>query len=227
VGHRCLGLLGRCGAVGQYIGSGSGLLQLRSQVAGMAEDSVRLRRENELLLQRFIMAEQATGEVTRRVGALEVSLPEMLERLPTATHIDPSTTASTGARQDIFEAEGGSVSVVHRPLEPAVMPPLPQVTDSAELAPVPDRDAFGVALGFPVDPDEAEAAWQAMAANIGTLLIGLAPLLADVDGSDSKQLVVGPLLTRSQAAALCVRTDRVGIPCEPVPFTGQPLPLLN
>jgi hypothetical protein len=40
-------------------------------------------------------------------------------------------------------------------------------------------------------------------------------------------MVAGPLETKSQAAELCGRLDKVGIPCKPARFKGDPLPLLN
>jgi len=40
-------------------------------------------------------------------------------------------------------------------------------------------------------------------------------------------MIAGPLPSETQAAELCGRLDRVGIPCEPVPFKGEPLPMLN
>jgi hypothetical protein len=54
------------------------------QVADLQAEAVRMRRENNLLLQRFDLAEQGRSEVTRRVGALEVSVPQIIERLPEA-----------------------------------------------------------------------------------------------------------------------------------------------
>ena len=208
---------------------GATVNQLRSQVVQLEAESQRMRRENSLLLQRFDLAEQARGEVTRRVGALEVSLPQVLERLPETATIDRSATASIVEGQSMsFEAEGGSVSVVQKPLiaiqAGRVAPPMAETTN-VEQALV--GDAFGVALGFPITTADAEVQWQSLTAKVGTLLLGLWPVLADSEGSDGKIVVAGPVATRSQAAELCDRMDRVGIPCEPVPFEGEPLPLLN
>jgi hypothetical protein len=114
--------------------------------------------------------------------------------------------------------------VSRKPLlqEAPLATPLPDA-----VAPSADASAFGLALGFPISPDDAEAQWQSLAAKVGTLLLGLAPLLQDVDGEDGKIIVAGPVTDRAQAEQLCIRMDRVGIPCEPKPFQGEPLPLLN
>jgi hypothetical protein len=200
--------------------------QLRMQVAEIDAESERLRRENALLLQRFDMQIQAQGDVTRRVGALEVSLPKIVERLPETASIDNSVTASiVDGTAMSFETEGGSVTVEQKPLI-AVRPNTGG--DGVETAAVvPDGSSYGVALGFPVAPEDGEAQWQEMMAKVGTLLIGLAPVLAEVDGSDGVMIVAGPIVTGAQAAELCERLERVGIPCAPAPFKGAPLPLLN
>jgi hypothetical protein len=66
-----------------------------------------------------------------------------------------------------------------------------------------------------------------MSAKVGTLLVGLAPLLANVEGSSGKRLVVGPIAVESEARQLCGRMGKVGIACASVPFIGEPLPLTN
>ncbi|HEV7278049.1 MAG TPA: hypothetical protein VGN80_17350 [Devosiaceae bacterium] len=206
---------------------GSTLSQLRAQVVDLAEESVRMRRENNMLLQRFTLAEQARNEVTRRVGALEVSLPELLESQPAKTVIDRSFTASIVEEPtQSFEAEGGSVAVQQKPMLPRTQPAIP-VPELSVVAPPATADAYAIALGFPVAEDEAEGRWQELSARVGTLLLGLAPLLQDAGDGAGSRLVAGPLDTSNQADALCGRLDLVGIPCQTVPYTGEPLPLLN
>jgi hypothetical protein len=204
---------------------GGTISQLRSQVVNLTEESVRMRRENNVLLQRFTLAEQARNEVTRRVGALEVSLPALLEK--PSNGIDRSVTASIGEEADeIFEADGGSVAVRQKPLLPRTAPAAAK-PEVAAAAPAADADAFGIAIGFPVAAVEAESQWQEYSARVGTLLLGLAPLLQEAGDDDEARLVAGPLDTASQADALCGRLDLIGIPCLTVRFTGDPLPLLN
>lgn len=206
---------------------GGTVAQLRSQVAALTEESRRMRNENNLLLQRFDRAEAATREAAQRIGAVEVSLPSALEaRTEASPGIDRMPTASIGNDNAVsFDAEGGSVSVTQKPL--VTEPPGQTSLVQEPAVPRPLPDAYGLALGFPVAEADAEAQWQSLADKVGTLLIGLAPLLQEIEGSDDKLIVAGPLSDRAEAEQLCVRMDRVGIPCEPKPFEGQPLPLLN
>ncbi len=206
---------------------GSTVAQLRTQVATLGDEAKRMRAENNLLLQRFDRAEEVNKDAMRRIGALEVSMPNAIETRTGSAGpgIDRMPTASIGENAISFDAQGGSVSVVRKPLVQD-MPQIEQMPE-AVAAPRTDSSAYGLALGFPIAPDDAEAQWQSLAAKVGTLLLGLAPLLQDVDGQDGKIIVAGPVTDRAQAEQLCIRMDRVGIPCEPKPFQGEPLPLLN
>lgn len=209
---------------------GGTINQLRAQVAGIELESQRVRRENNLLLQRFSLAEQANGEVTRRVGALETSVPQLLDQQIGEPEIDRAMTGSiTDGEVLSFEALGGSVRVQQKPLMAvdAARPVVAGLTAGAPADPLSDPDAFGLALGFPVTPADADVQWQSLTGKVGTLLLGMAPLLATVEGTDVQQLVAGPLSSRTEAEELCGRMDRVGISCEPVPFVGSALPLLN
>lgn len=205
---------------------GGTINQVRSQIAALEAEAAAIRRENSQLLQRFDLAEQARSEVTKRVGALEVSVPRLIERLPREVAIDGSVTASiVDGRPLTFDAEGGSVTVEQKPLVSIATSNAFEAAKPAD--PVADGSAFGVALGFPISPDDAEAQWQGLLAKVGTLLIGLWPVLAEGTAGEGKQLVAGPLETQSQAAELCERMGKVGIPCVPMSFKGEPLPLLN
>ena len=128
---------------------GGTINQLRSQVADLEQEAQRMRRENNVLLQRFTMAEQASGEVTRRVGALEVTVPQLLDRVASAPQIDRSMTGSIGEGEILsFEAEGGSVSVQQKPLVPAqqglrdAAGPQAPAASAADPAPMDWRSAF-------------------------------------------------------------------------------------
>jgi len=208
---------------------GASLNQLRGQVAALEAEAGRLRQENSVLLQRFMLNEQASGEVTRRVGALELTVPRLLESLNArGPGIDPTTTAGIGGAVTSFAVEGGSVSYSRSPLAELGPPggtdqPMPQA-----LTPIqPDSSLFGLALGPPIDADEGEAAWRSMNDKVGALLLGLGPLLANVEGGSGKRLVAGPLATEADARQLCGRLAKIGIACASVPFIGNPLPLLN
>lgn len=209
---------------------GTTLNQLRNQVATLQDDIARSRRETTEVLQRLALHEDSTGAVAKRIGALEVSVPKLIEetqrRIPAG--IDTMPTASIGVGRTVtFEAEGGTVAVQQRPLTPG--------SDEVKLTAVPlavdmpaklDPLAQGVALGFPVVPDTAEAQWQEMLASVGPLLIGLSPVLGRND-QGLRQIVAGPIIDRASALELCGRLDAVGIPCEPVAYSGDPMPLLN
>lgn len=208
---------------------GATMNQLRSRLAELELEGQRMRRENNLLLQRFTMAEQASGEVTRRVGALEVTVPQLLDAPSGRPRIDRTMTGAIGEGEVLsFDADGGSVSVQQKPLVPAVQVQreAPKLSEQPAVS-ITDPNAFGLALGFPVEPGDAEAQWQNLTARVGTLLIGMAPLLATVDGTTGQQIVAGPLSSRSEAEQMCARMDRVGIPCVPASYVGEGFPLLN
>jgi hypothetical protein len=142
--------------------------------------------------------------------------------------IDTGTTASTGTRAPTnFDADGGSVSYTTTPLSGAARNEAEQPMPEALTQVMPDSSAFGIALGPPIDADEGEMAWQSMNTKVGALLLGLGPLLSDVEGSAGKRLVVGPIASEADARQLCGRMAKIGIACSSVPFIGEPLPLLN
>lgn len=211
---------------------GANLNQLRAQLLTLETETARLKQDNAVLLQRFSLNEEAAGEVTRRVGALELTVPQMLDALNGGAGIDYGTTASTGTTGEVvsFDVDGGSVKYTRTPMSNVVAAPQAPVEQDIprELAAVtPDSSAFGIALGPPIDADEGEAAWQSMNTKVGTLLVGLAPLLANVEGSAGKRLVAGPFAVEAEARQLCGHMAKVGIACASVPFIGTPLPLTN
>ena len=217
---------------------GANLAGLRNQMAELQAQAAQLQQNNSVLLQRFALTEQANGEVTRRVGALELSMPKLVEAInsPNAgSTLDNGTvTGSTGTSAPVttFNADGGTVSYTTTPLDgqngqparPAGEQPMPRALDNMAQ---PDAAAFGVALGAPIDQNEGEDAWQSMNTKVGTLLLGLAPILGHVEGGSGRRLVVGPLDTEAGANELCGRMAKIGIACATVPFIGEPLPLTN
>ena len=215
---------------------GASLEQLRLQVGDLREEQVRLRRENSVLTARFALDEQRGNEITRRVGALEVSLPLLLESLPDDTNIDRSNlTAAIGKDPAlVYEADGGSVVVRQQPMaeaqpvaagEQPLPEPVEQVEQVEQVAsiPVPNEAAFGVALGSSVEFQQAPEAWRDLTMKLGPLLFGLAPLLVEEANSDHQRIVVGPINQLSEATALCARLERLSVSCLPMPFTGTPL----
>lgn len=99
---------------------GGNLNQLRAEVTQLRDQQLVMRRQATQLRSRLIIAERARSDVGQRVGALESSLPLLLEAVPPGTEIDRGLfTAAIGGPAGgslSFEAEGGSVSVVRRPL---------------------------------------------------------------------------------------------------------------
>ena len=207
---------------------GATLNQLRGEVDALTSQAAELRQENTVLVQRFMVNEQSNGEVTRRLGALELTVPKILESLNNGTAIDQSAiTASTGSAAKSYDADGGSVSVMTSPL-PGASGPRAVTKEQAMPKPLaadvtPDPASFGVALGPPIDADEATAAWQAMTGKVGTLLLGLGPILGHVEGGSGRRLVAGPVASEADAQELCGRMAKVGIACQTVPFIGDPM----
>lgn len=206
---------------------GASVEQLRRDVAELRSETLRLKTENTTLLTRFALQEQSGSEVTRRVGALEVSIPRLLEAVPDSAEIDRSIlTSSIGDGETVvFPAEGGSVKVSQQPM-PQALPPARALPDPVETASIdnPAVLAFGVAVGPEVPAGDAGLAWNDISTKVGPLLLGLAPRLADQLNSNDKRIVVGPVSDISEARALCTRLESVAISCEPMPFTGIPLP---
>jgi hypothetical protein len=206
---------------------GGSLNQLRSDVAALETEATRLKQENTVLLQRFMVSEESAGGIARRVGALELSVPRLLEAAAAGSTIDRgAVTAGIGAARESVDVPGGAVSITTSPMvsqsapSPDVAQAMPQALNAA---PVSDSAAFGVALGPPIEADAGPDAWRGMTDRVGTLLIGLAPLLADVEGGPGKRLVAGPIGSEAEARQLCGQMAKVGIACASVPFVGVPM----
>ncbi|MET3925456.1 hypothetical protein [Devosia sp. 2618] len=213
---------------------GASLEQLRGQVAELRDETLRLKRENGVLAARFALEEQDGKEVVRRVGALEVTLPRLLENMPDNNRpLDRNTTAAIGQGQAlIYDADGGSVLIRQQPMA-AARPSLPDIQPlplAVEDAPAqvanivpPNNAAFGVALGPPIAAAQAPGSWQDLSMKLGPLLFGLVPMLADTAGGDDKRIVVGPISQLSEATSLCARLEQISVSCLPMPYTGTPL----
>ncbi len=205
---------------------GANLSQLRVQLVELQTESARMRRENEVLMTRFSMQEQASNAVVQRIGSLEVSIPKLIEALPLDAQIDRSSlTASIKEGEALtYDTEGGSVKIRQQPLaSPAVVEPQAMPDQLQTAAVLPDETRFGVAIGPKIAFEEAQSAWQDISMKLGPLLFGLGPLLAEDGGTDQKRIIVGPIDQLSEASALCARLERISIPCMPMPFTGTPL----
>src|SRR5690606_13395684 len=172
------------------------------------------------------------NDITRRVGALEVTVPQMLEAMPPYSLVDmASQTASIGANETLtFNAQGGSVAVRQSAL-PQAQPaqPLPAPVTPPDITPVetalavPNSNAYGIAIGASVPFEQAPSLWEDLTVKLGPLLFGLAPLLTEEANGDGKRIVVGPITELSEARSLCERFERVSIACVPMPYDGTPL----
>lgn len=208
---------------------GASVDQLRSQVVELRMEMQNLQRDNGVLTARFNLGEQQSSAVVRRVGALEVTLPNLLELSPGGIGIDRSnlTSAIGGVPSTAFEADGGSVVVRQlpmagfQPLTPSQ--PLPAPVQQIATAAPPSAKAYGIALGPAIDEAQAPEAWRDLNMKLGPLLFGLAPVLADESNGSNKRIVVGPISQLAEATALCGRLERISVACMPVPFAGTPL----
>lgn len=215
---------------------------LRTQVAQILEESARIRNENRRIQVLLSRTEKGQGEVVKRVGAIESTLPGLLDLGDGSTIDDSLITAaiSNDAGAQTVDAEGGSVKVTQRPLNedstPAqsTMPAMP-------VAPIPQRrqmltrdaqagasqtdmaTAFGLALGDGVTVRDAVLVWKDITQKAGPLLLGFEPLISDSPTDGSLRLIAGPVASYTQAEKICGRMIRVGIPCLPVPYAGDPL----
>jgi hypothetical protein len=79
---------------------GASLEQLREDVARLNAETIGLRRDNGTLLNRFALQEQAGRQTVQRVGALEVSVPNLLEALPAGAVVDRRGDGIGGRRVD-------------------------------------------------------------------------------------------------------------------------------
>jgi|TARA_R110002126_G_scaffold198959_4_gene346620 hypothetical protein len=206
---------------------GASIDQLRLQVADLREASLQLKRDNTVLANRFALEEQQGNAVRQRVGALEVSLPRLLEALPAGAKIDRSSLTASIGEALIYDADGGSVLIRQQPMAEAAPTqgqeqPLPAPVQTASAA-IPNEIDFGIALGTSVPFEQAPQTWNDLSMKLGPLLFGLSPLLVDEANSDNKRIVVGPITELSEATALCSRLERISISCLPMPFVGTPL----
>lgn len=207
---------------------GMSVEQLRTTVAGLRQEAVALQREHSELVARFSLNEETGHSATRRIGALEATLPHLLETLAAA---DPgidrlTTTASIGAPEgETLDADGGVVKVVQTPMQmPPVLAPQPAPDRSDTAAFTPNGEGrFGMAVGPSLARGQAAAAWDDLSRTLGPTILGFTPLLADEAGGASQRIVLGPAADLAEATAVCGRLERASVPCEPMPYAGAPL----
>lgn len=208
---------------------GASLVQLRQEIAELRTESARLRRDNEIFNARFSLQEQAGSDATRRIGALEVSVPLLIESLPASSGIDRSTfTASIGAQNgELLAAEGGSVLVRQVPLPNAAAQldasqPLPARIASAGETPIMPA-THGIAIGPSFTPASASAQWRDLEIRLGSVLGELTPIVADSGSKGQARIVVGPFAQAEEARSMCQRLEQMDVSCMPTDYTGTQL----
>lgn len=209
---------------------GASIEQLRSQVAELRTASQALKRDNDVLKARFALGEQQSNEVVRRVGALEVTVPQLLETYTASIPVDRSSVTSAIGSDEPgleYETDGGSVVVRQEPMPALALAP-PTAPSQPLPAPVsvavaPSTMPYGLALGPAIGVETAPEAWRDLSMKLGPLLFGLAPVLADQSDSTDKRIIVGPIDQLAEATALCSRLERISVACLPVPYAGTPL----
>jgi hypothetical protein len=204
--------------------TGADMGTLRAQVAALTADAAKLRDTNRELAKRISLADSANGDVTRRVGALEVSIPSLLEAVPLGADIDRSVlTSSIGEKPgQSFDAEGGSVTVRREPLSTAAVSNQAAPGNQALPPILPQAPVYGVAIGPQVNAGNVGATWSDLVNKLGPLVAGYDPLMAR-DGTGQSHLVAGPISDIAAAAALCKQLEAVAVACLPVPYDGSPV----
>lgn len=228
------------GLHGTRLGGGS-LTELQKQVASLQEETTRLRAESGKISTMLTLADRNRQSVTQRVGALEKSIPVLLEQIPLGPQIDSTTITSSVENEgvDIREIDGGRVAVSVQPLNGTIifadeMNEIPGVlneTPGMKVSAMPEQldlehvssNKFGLAMGERVSVQDAFVYWTDIRNNVGALLLDLEPLLAR-SGDQSFHLVAGPVDGVSEAQALCAHVLRAGLECLPVPYSGYELP---
>ena len=218
---------------------GGSLNNIRSQVALLQAETIKIRNEYSRLATQMTLAEQGRGQVTRRVGALESTLPVILQAIPPGVGIDSSVFTSSfdgSSEATSFEAEGGSVTVSRTPLDPPTdqngtiappqveMPAILEGESTINTAPVATTSDFGIAIGPEITQLDAFVTWKDIISRVGTLLLGLEPILSEQQSNGSQRLIAGPVGNYAEAEQLCIRLLRVGISCLPTPYSGHAMP---
>ncbi|WP_196258352.1 hypothetical protein [Pelagibacterium limicola] len=200
---------------------GGNINQMRAQMLDVRAENQRLMREARTLLARLNLLDDDSGEMIRRLAAVERSLPILIESLPLHSDIDRSilTASIAGASPEVYEADGGIVIVRHSALFDEIGDPFDQ--------PLPPRLGgleYGIAIGHEVALDAAPGQRGYILSQTGPLLTGMSFVLGEVESVDSARIIAGPLSSAEDAGILCEPLIVMGMACEPVPFEGAPWP---
>ncbi len=209
---------------------GGNINSLRSQLRQLQTETTQIRTEFSRLSSQFTLAEQGRGEVRQRVGALESSIPAILQAVPPGVAIDSSiSTASINDNEVNYQVEGGSVSITNYSLNPNADKDSTPILLQSEMPPklvskqepeISSASEFGVAIGPFVTELDAYIEWKEIETKIGTLLLDLKPIISAKNSNEKQRLIAGPLNSYAEAEQLCSRIIRVGIECLPMAYEG-------
>ena len=222
--------------------SGADVNALRAELATLEMETTKLRSETDQISTRIGLADRNRGDIVQRVGALENSLPLLMEQIPPGQAIDASIiTSSTGNNRETTPIEGGSVEITRTPLYPQQdmvgMPetesdstPMPEQTNAEtpfERTEMPNleqvsSEEFGIAVGGTVTVNDAYVSWLDLRSKVGALLIGMEPILSA--SNTGYHIVAGPVERIARAEELCAYVERAGLQCLPVPYAGYRMP---
>ncbi|WP_029039868.1 hypothetical protein [Cucumibacter marinus] len=215
------------------------MVGMKAEVDRMRIELARAERTNAVLNTRVSLMEDNRTNFARRVGALELSIPMLLESLPPDADLDYNLlTAAIG--EDLLsetrEVEGGILVVKRSPMFPseeelaaanaARTQPMPDSLDAVR-GPLREFDghSVGLVIGAPVAPGDAPAAWQAIRQDVGGLLIGLDPLLdPKLSEEGETRLIAGPVASLAEAERLCAEIGRAELQCSTADYAGVSLP---
>lgn len=208
---------------------GGNLQVLQAEVAALRAELGRADRANAQLATRLMLVEDGRAQVAQRVGALEASVPMLLEALPWDADIDRNLVTAGIGEAEAAPAEGGTVVVRRRPLfapgsagADAPSQPMPPAVAAAEGS--ESAGNFGLALGAAVTEEAAWGTWLDYADRIGALLIGMHPVFgADDNGDGAARLIAGPVADYAEAMRLCAAIAKQDIACQATEFAGQAL----
>jgi hypothetical protein len=203
---------------------------LREQVSSLQTNVGALSRDYQSLKSQSQIQDKSGKDMVRRVSALEITVPRIVESIPQTSVDVSSLTASIDSTTEVIEmaALGGSVAVRQSPLPgaqplPVTIPqPLPQPIDAGALAAPPNPIPYGVAIGGVVTPQNAEAAWRDLQMKLGPLLLEFSPVLSAPTEQGSR-ILAGPMETLAEARQMCERLERIAFSCLPVSYEGRQL----
>lgn len=206
---------------------GGSITELRQKLADISADAARMRQDTRQAQSRLSLSENSSGDIARRVGALEVALPALLEAFPAGANLDRSILTSSIAdepERQTIAAVGGAVSVKQSPLDVSVGNS--GATQVALAQPIPEAipaAQFGVAIGRAISSNQAKATWGDLTVKLGSALSGLTPVMNGGTVKNDGHLIAGPLAEIKDATALCKRLEAVAVACLPVPYIGAPV----